>query len=420
MKPSKIAKCCPIVVLIIFSNMGSIKVVLRKNIKADGTYPLVIRYTKDRKTFFTYLGHSVRLSDWDAKAQRVKKSYPNATRFNNMLAKAVAEHSDKLLERESDKADTSVEAMRMAVKASKEKTFFSQANIYIDHLRKTGKSNRLSTDLPRINRFREFLGGADISFKEINPALLRKFMAHLKGTRTITDRTVVNHLIIIRTIYNQAISAGLVDHKYYPFGKGKIVIKFPDSLKIGLSAEEVKALENAELSEAENHARNLFLISFYFAGMRVSDVLRLKWSDFQNDRLYYAMGKNLKGGSLKVPDKAKSILEHYSKDNAHNLVFHDLASLPDLSKTYDVQIRIKTRVKTCNEHLKEIAKQVGIKKPLTMHIARHTFGNLSGDKIPIQLLQKLYRHTSITTTIGYQGHFMHKDADEALDTVIGL
>ncbi|GAL82102.1 hypothetical protein JCM19274_2813 [Algibacter lectus] len=25
-----------------------------------------------------------------------------------------------------------------------------------------------------------------------------------------------------------------------------------------------------------------------------------------------------------------------------------------------------------------------------MHIARHSFGNISGDKIPIQMLQKLY------------------------------
>lgn len=35
------------------------------------------------------------------------------------------------------------------------------------------------------------------------------------------------------------------------------------------------------------------------------------------------------------------------------------------------------------------------------------------------MLQKLYRHTSITTTINYQANFMFKDADDALDAVIG-
>lgn len=68
----------------------------------------------------------------------------------------------------------------------------------------------------------------------------------------------------------------------------------------------------------------------------------------------------------------------------------------------------------------DVAKAIEINKKLTMHIARHAFGNISGERIPIQMLQKLYRHTSITTTIGYQANFIHKDADEALDAVVGF
>ena len=55
-----------------------------------------------------------------------------------------------------------------------------------------------------------------------------------------------------------------------------------------------------------------------------------------------------------------------------------------------------------------------------MHIARHSFGNISGDKIPIQMLQKLYRHSSVTTTILYQSNFIQKDTDDALDKVINF
>jgi len=55
-----------------------------------------------------------------------------------------------------------------------------------------------------------------------------------------------------------------------------------------------------------------------------------------------------------------------------------------------------------------------------MHIARHTFGNISGDKIPIQMLQKLYRHSNISTTINYQANFMHKEEDDAIDKVINF
>jgi len=34
-----------------------------------------------------------------------------------------------------------------------------------------------------------------------------------------------------------------------------------------------------------------------------------------------------------------------------------------------------------------------------MHIARDSFGNIAGDKVSPQMLQKLYKHTSITTTM---------------------
>jgi hypothetical protein len=37
--------------------------------------------------------------------------------------------------------------------------------------------------------------------------------------------------------------------------------------------------------------------------MRVSDVFWLKWLDFENDRLYNAMGKNLKAAPLKALEK---------------------------------------------------------------------------------------------------------------------
>jgi integrase len=243
------------------------------------------------------------------------------------------------------------------------------------------------------------------------------------GTRDIKERTAVNHLVVLRSVFSQAIKAGVADAKYYPFGKGKVTIKFPDSLKVGLTTEEVKKLEELELvhGSPENHARNMWLFSFYFAGMRVSDVLRLRWNDFQNERLHYAMGKNNKAGSLKVPEKVLNILKQYEhlKTSKNDLVFPELKRFEDVDN-FTLQKQIANADRTLNKWLRRVAKKAGISKPLTMHIARHTFGNISGDKIPVQMLQKLYRHSSITTTIGYQANFIHKDADDALDAVVSF
>lgn len=403
--------------------MASLKIVLRHKKNKDGTYPLAIRITKDRTSSYIYVGHSILLKQWNSVERMVKKNHPNSARLNNLLSTKYAEANEKLLELETHKNDVSSRAIKTGMRSAKEATFFKQANIYLDNLKKGGKFNRWSSDGPRIKRFREFLNDSDITFAEINPPLLKRFKAYLKATRKISERTIVNHLILIRTIFNQAIASNIVDHKYYPFGKNKIVIKFPDSIKIGLTESEVRAIEELDLTEGSvnDHARNLWLFSFYLAGMRISDVLRLKWSDFHDNRLHYSMGKNDKGGSLKVPDKALKILRKYRRRiTKHNLVFPDLATLPDLTNSYEVQRRINQRVKTINEGLKEVAEQAKISKKLTMHIARHTFGNISGEKIPIQMLQKLYRHSSIITTIGYQANFAHKDADEALNAVIGF
>jgi site-specific recombinase XerD len=94
--------------------------------------------------------------------------------------------------------------------------------------------------------------------------------------------------------------------------------------------------------------------------------------------------------------------------------------MTDLRNRDLTQKRIKNADRKFNTHLKNIAKEIGLTKPLKMHIARHTFGNISGDRIPIQMLQKLYRHTVVTTTIGYQSNFKHKDADEALNQTVGF
>ena len=67
---------------------------------------------------------------------------------------------------------------------------------------------------------------------------------------------------------------------------------------------EITALESVEgLTKAQEYALCAWLLSFYFAGIRVSDVLQLKWKDFLDDRLYYRMDKNSKQVYLKVPDK---------------------------------------------------------------------------------------------------------------------
>jgi site-specific recombinase XerD len=412
--------------------MASIKIVLRKNKNKDGSYPLTIRITKNRKTSWVYLNTNLFPEQWDATEQRVRKSHPNSTRLNNFLRVRLAEVSDKSLELETVKKETTSRTIRKRVVQANNAGFFSQAQLYLDSLKASGKYNQYTADSPRIKHFKEYLKNEDVSFNDVTVGCLDNFIVYLRARTTkskagkvkkLSERSIMNHLSAIRSVFAFARRQEAIDGRTSPFGKDKIVIRFPDSKKTGLTADEVQKLENVVLPDPRHHhARNLWLFSFYFAGMRVSDIFRLRWSDFHDGRMYYSMNKNDKGDSLKIPAKALDILGQYAQHGVknHDLVFPELKGV-DLNDEFVVERTIAFKTSAIDKMLRlYVAPAAEVNKKVTMHIPRHTFGKLAGNKIPIKTLQKLYRHSHLSTTAIYQQNFDHDEADNALDTVVML
>ena len=402
---------------------SSIKVTLRKKANKQGLFPLAVRITKNRKTTYLYIGHYISIKYWDEGNREVRKSHPNSSRLNNLLVKKLAEANQTLIDLQTHQNDITSKQIKQEIATPLTKTSFKEiADNYLDNLEKTNKLQRLSSDKARVGHFVRFVDNDDLSFREIDEALLRRFSLYLKTTRKVSQRSVINNLIVIRTLYNKAIRLGIIDRKLYPFGADKIRIKFPESEKVGLTIEEIQSIEALEdLTEQQSHARNVWLFSFYLAGMRVGDVLMIKWSDIYDGRLHYRMGKNEKLLSFKLPEKIIALLGRYEKDprSSEDFVFPEMNNA-DLKNPKDVFNKVKSANKKFNKYLVQIAEKAGINKKLTMHIARHSFGNISGDKIPIQMLQKLYRHSTVTTTINYQANFMHRETDDALEKVINF
>jgi integrase len=399
------------------------KIVVRKKVNKEGLYPLAIRITKNRKSTYHYIGHYIDLQDWDENKSRVRKSNTNSVRLNNLLATKLLEVNKALVDLQSEKKDYSANQIKESLYSeSKSSTFYDVANDFLFELEENNKLAQLSADKVRVNHVINFNKSKQLTFPEIDEQFLRKFKIYLKKEFKLSDRSIVNNLVVIRTIYNRAIKMNLVDRKLYPFGSDKVRIKFPETEKIGLNKKDIVAFETVKnLTDSETHARNIWLFSFYFAGIRAADVLEIRWSDIYDERLHYRMNKNSKLLSLKIPEKALSILEYYksTKRSDNDFVFPELKKA-DLDDARDVYAKTKTATKKFNKYLVEVAKKAKVKKKVTMHIARHSFGNLSEDKIPIKMLQKLYRHSDLKTTISYQANFIHKDADDALDSVINF
>ena len=157
------------------------------------------------------------------------------------------------------------------------------------------------------------------------------------------------------------------------------------------------------------------------AGIRASDIFQLKWKDIIDDRLNYRMGKNSKLVSLIIPKKAQLILDSYKefKVSDNDLIFPDLRSMLENDEKLKWK-KTKLAIRKTNRNINSVALKCGINKKVSMHIARHSFGNIAGNQIPIQILQQLYRHSSITTTMMYQSNFINSETDRALQKVVNF
>lgn len=400
---------------------ASAQIILRKKPNSKGLYPLAIRFTKDRRSTYKHIGQYIDIEDWDENNKVVKNSHPHSAQLNELIIAKIEEANKGLISLQTkDKDLTAFYIKKEIYKPSAKVSFFEFAQEHLDDLETSNKYGRLSTDSAYVSYILNFNKSKQLSFEEIDERFLKKLKIHLIKQHNLCETSIMNVYVLIRLLFNRAIKVRIVKKKLYPFGGDKVKIKFPETQKIGLTADEILRIEKLEnLSYGEIHARNIWMYSFNFAGVRVSDVLRTKWSDIKDNRLLYRMGKNSKLLSLKIPDKVKEILKYYAneKENYNDFIFPELKKA-NLNDAKDIYRKIKTANKKFNYYLKSIAEKAEIDKKLTMHIARHSFGNIASDTIHPLMLQKLYRHSDLKTTINYQANFIHKPADEALENVI--
>ncbi len=403
--------------------MASLKIVLRTNYtKKDGTCPLAIRITKDRKTRFIFTGKYLLPKNWDKNQSRVKKSHSNSSQLNNYLLKRLSEANAVALEIETKDEASSTKEIKQKVQSKKNTvSFYQSANIRIQQKFDAEVFSVARAEQSILNNIQKFHKKENLSFEEITTGFISKFKVFCKSQMGQSTRTITNQLIFIRTLFNIAMKDGLVDIKHYPFAGEKEKIRLTSGNKIGLTSEEIERVEVLELEKGFSawHSKNIWLFAYYFAGMRISDVLAIRWGNIVDGRLFYVMEKNEKPLSLQIPDQAAEIIDLYKdrKTKKTDYIFPFLKKA-DQKNPEDVFIKIRNASRLINKYLKRIAAQCEIDKTLSNHIARHSFGNIAGDAINPLMLQKLYRHSDLKTTINYQANFIHKEADEALSAVL--
>ena len=136
-----------------------------------------------------------------------------------------------------------------------------------------------------------------------------------------------------------------------------------------------------------------------YTGLAYSDMYNVDWTQAEKrkDGRYYIRQSRLKTNEeyyLLLLPPAVAVLERYKWQ------------LPTISN------------QKYNDYLKGLGLACGIKKPLTSHVARHTFATTItlANHVPIEIVAKMMGHSDIKTTQRYAKVL----AEDVIDAFIGL
>lgn len=351
----------------------------KKQLNKQGTALVQVEASLNQRKVYFKTNIYLRPEHWDKRTAQVC-NHPQANDLNAMLFEFVLHLQRIELELWKRGVPATLSLLKDAMKKNRpvNVTFPVFAKEYVTHSdrRESTKENLYTT----ITVLQEFRPGLD--FKDITYSFLKDFEVYLREKGNGIN-TVAKHLRQLRTLVNEAINQGYIHADAYPFRKFKI--KQEKGRHEFLTPDELKKLENLEISDKKlRHVLDAFLFCCY-VGLRFSDFCQLKQSNFikVNGKRWLHFKSVKTGIELRLPlhllfeGKALAILDRY-----------EITEFANLGSNSEV-----------NKVLAIITGMAHIKKHVTYHTARHTCATLLIHQgVPITTVQKLLGHTSVKTT----------------------
>ena len=223
-----------------------------------------------------------------------------------------------------------------------------------------------------------------------------------KGKR-LSNFTLRNYCRVLNSALNAAVRAKLIVANPLNELERSEKIRLPESKRSYMTIEEVRALIATPMKNEAVKSAYLFSC---FCGLRVSDIVGLKWKDVFIDRGQYrlavSMQKTKEPIYLPLSSEALKWMPERGDKTAEEHVF----DLPSPSMM--------------NILIKPWAKAAGIDKRFTFHTARHTFATmmltLGAD---LYTTSKLLGHADVKMTQVY-AKIINQKKDDAVNLVNGL
>lgn len=372
--------------------------------RKNNLYPIFIRICHGKKQRLIPTGYKIEEKYW-SKDKVIKLS--DAGLINSKIAEIVSNAKTYYAECKLRNRTIRIENIGTGISSH-------SLNKYLEHRSDQYEAKEQLTMARKVRRQAFELTecfGADLYFDDIVQDHLRKLDAWLirEGNHPNTRADKFEKL---SQFFSAATSEGKATIEN-PFKKYKIVRKPVAREK--LTTKEIAVLEKIKLKGAVNDARNLFLFSYYCKGVRFENCIFCKRSDIREKRIYFRTNKGNKFISVRIHNKLHGIIMQYRESE---FIFPYVNHTPKVEKE---RIKIVDTVNVIvNRNLKIVAGIARIEKPLTMHIARHSFAfHLKNVTENINIIQESLGHSSQRTTVKYLKDLDDQAIDKEMDKLYG-
>ncbi len=402
------------------TNTFGIVFYLRKYKISDGKAPIYARITVDGKRSDITLKRNIEEANWNGAKGMAKGKSEEIRTLNTYLeqvrSRLVECYQEILLKKKLVTAD--LVKNKFCGNEEKEHSLISLFDYHNTEMKTTLEwgtlKNYFTTKRYIVEYIKAHFRASDVYLSQLDYKFLADFERFMKSyvpkdqKQPCGQNTIMKHIERLRKVVNMAIKNDWLDRD--PFLKFKP--SFIKSNRQFLTKDELLAIELKEFKILRlQHAKDMFVFSCY-TGLAYIDVYELTTQNLclGIDGGYWINTTRHKTDiPVRIPllPQAMEIIEKY-KNNPRVLESGKL--LP----VYANQL--------LNNYLKEIADFCSIEKPLTFHIARHTFATTVTltNGVPIETVSKLLGHTSIKTTQIYAKVIEQKVSNDMKDLRIKM
>lgn len=270
----------------------NIRIVQKKDIVYNnGCSPLFLRFTHERKSKFISLGVSVLPEQWYNEQQRITDDCPDSNALNAVITTKLEEYRKKVRRLEALEIEVNFNTL---LDTNSRRTPNQTVSSYFEKLiagfKKSGKystASKYEFCLSSLKKFRSM----DITFDKIDKAFLSEFEQHLRDKGN-SGNTIATKFTNLKSAYNKTLEDGIFVPRENPFAKYKVGKLWTKTRKKAISKEDILRLKNLELPKDsvfgyKGLSRDIFLFSYYTAGINFKDIATLRHRDIVNGRACY-------------------------------------------------------------------------------------------------------------------------------------